>query len=52
MACYVAAIPFFRNTLIGDAFYVCVLFGGLTLAEWGFPALREPSLPAARNATL
>ena len=25
--CYVAAIPFFRNTLVGDLFYVAVLFG-------------------------
>ncbi|MDD8018449.1 MAG: hypothetical protein PHP42_08750 [Bacteroidota bacterium] len=25
--CYVAAIPFFRNTLAGDFFYVAVLFG-------------------------
>lgn len=26
-ACYVAAIPFFRNTVLGDLFYVGVLFG-------------------------
>lgn len=25
--CYVAAIPFFRNTVLGDLFYVGVLFG-------------------------
>lgn len=25
--CYVAAIPFFRNTVLGDLFYVAVLFG-------------------------
>jgi hypothetical protein len=25
--CYVAAIPFFRNTLLGDLLYVAVLFG-------------------------
>ncbi len=25
--CYVAALPFFRNTLLGDVFYVAVLFG-------------------------
>ncbi len=30
--CYVAAIPFFRNTLAGDVFYVAVLFGVYELA--------------------
>jgi uncharacterized protein DUF6580 len=29
LACYVAAIPFFKNTLVGDAIYTAVLFGGL-----------------------
>ncbi len=27
MECYIAAIPFFRNTVVGDLFYVGVLFG-------------------------
>jgi hypothetical protein len=27
VACYVAAIPFFRNTLTGDLFYSAILFG-------------------------
>jgi hypothetical protein len=46
--CYVAALPFFRNTLIGDAAWVTVLFGGLALAEKGFPELRErPAQSAA-----
>jgi uncharacterized protein DUF6580 len=40
-ACYVAAIPFFQNTLMGDALYTAVLFGGFALAEKRFPALRE-----------
>ena len=44
-ACYIAGIPFFRNTLASDAFYVMVLFGGFALAERWFPVLRE--LPAA-----
>lgn len=42
-ACYIAAIPFFRNTLAGDAFYVTLLFGGFALAERLFPALQEPA---------
>jgi hypothetical protein len=45
--CYVAALPFFGYTLAGDAAWVTVLFGGLALAEKGFPALRErPALSA------
>ncbi len=32
IACYVAAIPFFGNTLLGDALYTAVLFGGVALA--------------------
>jgi hypothetical protein len=47
-ACYLAAIPFFHNTLLGDAFYVTVLFGGLALAEKRWPSLRERELAAAR----
>jgi hypothetical protein len=42
-ACYVAGIPFFWNTLAGDAFYVVVFFGGFALAERLFPVFREPS---------
>lgn len=47
IACYVAGIPYFRNTLLGDALYAAVLFGGVALAERAFPSLREV---AARNA--
>jgi hypothetical protein len=45
-ACYVAAIPFFQNTLLGDAAFAAALFGALAAAERGFPVLREPA-PAA-----
>ncbi len=48
VACYVAAIPFFRNTLLGDAVYTTALFGGLALAEKWVPALREPRLAPSR----
>lgn len=41
IACYVAGLPFFWNTLAGDAFYAVLLFGGFALAERTFPALRE-----------
>jgi hypothetical protein len=39
-ACYVAAIPFFQNTLAGDLFYSGLLFGGFALAEHFVPKLR------------
>jgi hypothetical protein len=45
-ACYVAAIPFFQNTVAGDLFYSGLLFGGFALAEYLVPRLRagEPQL--------
>ena len=39
--CFVAAIPFFRNTLISDLLYSALLFGGLALAEKRWPILAE-----------
>jgi hypothetical protein len=38
-ACYVAAIPFFQNTLAGDLFYSGLLFGSFALAERVVPRL-------------
>jgi hypothetical protein len=35
-ACYIAALPFFRNSLIGMALYGSVLFGGFALVERKF----------------
>ena len=31
---YIMAIPFFRNTLAGNVFYVGVLIGGMELVYW------------------
>lgn len=31
--CYLMAIPFFKNALLGDMFYTTVLFGGFALIE-------------------
>lgn len=43
VGCYVAAIPFFRNSLAGDAFYALLFFGGFAMAQRYLPALRaEP----------
>lgn len=43
VAYYIEGIPYFQNTLLGDAAYSTLLFGGLALAERGFPVLREPT---------
>ena len=40
MSCFVAGVPYFWNTLVGDALYACVLFGGFALAEKMLPAMR------------
>ncbi|MHC4205917.1 MAG: DUF6580 family putative transport protein [Planctomycetota bacterium] len=40
-SCYVAAIPFLRNTLMGDAAYILLLFGGFALAQRYLPILRK-----------
>ena len=41
VACYVAAIPFFQNTLAGDLVFAALLFGGFFLAERLVPGLQE-----------
>jgi hypothetical protein len=38
---YVAALPFFQNTVLGDLFYTAVLFGGFAWAERRFHALSD-----------
>ena len=38
--CYVAAIPFFRNTLVGDAIFVGAMFSAYELAKKVVPSLR------------
>jgi hypothetical protein len=38
--CFMAGVPFFWNTLAGDALYAGILFGGFALAEKMLPALR------------
>lgn len=35
--CYIAAIPFFQNTLVGDLVYTSVLFGAFELAKRQLP---------------
>lgn len=40
MECYVAGLPYFKGTLLGDLFYAGVLFGAFALAQKKFPALQ------------
>jgi len=40
IACYVVAIPYFKNMLLGNFFFGAALFGGFELAQWKIPALR------------
>jgi hypothetical protein len=44
-ACFVAAIPFFQNTVAGDLFYAALLFGGFALLARAVPALRRSGEP-------
>jgi len=38
-SCYIAGIPFFKGTIMGDLFYNFVLFASYALAKWRFPVL-------------
>jgi hypothetical protein len=40
LACYVNGLPFFANTLAGDAAYATLFFGAFAIAERYSPALR------------
>jgi len=41
ITCYVAAIPFFHYTLLGDLFFVGILFSAFELAKVKFPQLEK-----------
>lgn len=43
-ACFTAAIPFFHLTLLGDLFFVAVMFGSYELAKMKFPQLAVSKL--------
>jgi hypothetical protein len=47
VACYVAAVPFFQNTLAGDLLFTAMLFGGFALFERMVPAIRQHRLVAS-----
>ncbi len=46
-ASYVAAIPFFRNAVIGDLLYSTLLFGGFRLLEHRYASVRHQAAPPA-----
>lgn len=41
MNCYIAGIPFFRGTVMGDLFFNLVLFGSFAIIQWRFPVLKK-----------
>ncbi len=41
ISCYIAGLPFLKNTLLGDLVYTGVLFGAFELAHYHIPALRS-----------
>jgi hypothetical protein len=43
IACYVAALPFFTNSLLGDLWYATLLFGGFYFTERHIIAKRQIS---------
>lgn len=42
--CYVAALPFFKTTLLSTLFYSALLFGGFALLRRRMPALRAQTV--------
>jgi hypothetical protein len=46
VGCYIAAIPFFKNTLLSSLLYSGVLFGSFELAKQQFPVLADSRMQA------
>lgn len=44
IACFSAAIPFFHQTLLGDLFFVTIMFGLYELAKTKFPVLAQSKI--------
>lgn len=44
MQAYAAGIPFFQNSLLGNAVFAAVIFGGYHLLQKNITALKEPVL--------
>jgi hypothetical protein len=44
LTAYLAGIPFFQNSLLGDFLYAGLLFGGMAMAERYLPTLRDTAV--------
>lgn len=51
-ACYIAALPFFQNTIAGDLVYSAVLFGAFEFSMSRFPSLKPNSQLSTLNSQL
>jgi len=51
VACYVAAIPFLRNAILGNGFYAIVFFGGFWVAQRRFEGLRDDQAVSVGDAS-
>jgi hypothetical protein len=49
LECYIAALPFFQNQVLGDLAFAGILFGSLALAEFYVPAFRNPVAEVGTN---
>jgi hypothetical protein len=53
LECYGMAMPFLRNSMLGDLYYVMVLFGGYAVLRRALPTLRLAPRPSgSRPAVL
>jgi hypothetical protein len=41
VSCYIAGLPFFKNTIAGDLVYIAILFGAFEYSVKRFPKLQE-----------
>ena len=41
LLCYEMALPFFKNTILGDLFYATIMFGGFEFALKKAPVLQK-----------
>lgn len=46
VSCYIAAIPFYHTSLLGDLFYSGVFFGSYYFASQRFPVLKDIKAPS------
>ncbi len=52
LLCYTTALPFFRNTILGDLVYCSVLFGVFEFAQIKFPVLQRKVMLQRKSMTV